>query len=108
MIDKIILSSPIRYLLRDSEGSPYSKRKFYAAELQKVKFSEYPYDTYKIVNETKEKYLLSKINGPETKKKYRKTKKTLINIKDIDKHKTLNKPEPQTLFEKRITRSNKT
>ena len=53
---------PPHYTIKDIENVDYSY-KFYQEELQKIEFEEFPFDTFKIIEERDEKILVEKINS---------------------------------------------
>ena len=62
IIANIFPTVPPRYSIKDLENVEYSY-KFYENELQKVNFSEFPYDAFLVLDEEKEKILLQKVNS---------------------------------------------
>lgn len=62
VIWKLIASNPPRYNIRSLDNIEYSYN-FYTEELQKVSMSEFPYDSYKIVDENEKRFLIEKLNS---------------------------------------------
>ena len=66
IITNKIPSNPPRYYLKDLENQEYSY-KFYSEELQKVLLEEFPYDSFKVLEETKDKVYIEKLNSDKEK-----------------------------------------
>lgn len=66
IIANIIPQDPPKYLIKDIEGQEYLY-KFYSQELQKVNFDEFPYDSFKVLDETPENLLIEKLNSDRKK-----------------------------------------
>ena len=62
IIRKKIASNPPRYNIISLDGEDFEYN-FYNEELQKVVKTEFPYDTYKIHDQSKEKVLVEKLNS---------------------------------------------
>jgi len=62
VIWKLIASNPPRYNLRSLDDEEYSYN-FYTEELQKVSQSEFPYDSFKIIKESRKEILIEKLNS---------------------------------------------
>lgn len=66
VIANIYPTIPPRYTIKDLENIEYSY-KFYQSELQKINFSQFPYDTFLILNEQNGKILVEKVNSANEK-----------------------------------------
>ena len=62
VIWKLIASNPPRYNIRSLDNEEYSYN-FYTEELQKVSHSTFPYDSFKIVEESDHELLIEKLNS---------------------------------------------
>lgn len=65
VIWKLIASNPPRYNLRSLDNEEYSYN-FYTEELQKVLQPEFPYDSFKILKENQNSFLIEKLNSEKT------------------------------------------
>jgi hypothetical protein len=63
IVDSIIPSNPARYKLKNLNGELLPNNYYYKEELQKVNFEEFPYDTFKLIDKTKSKFQLQKVNS---------------------------------------------
>lgn len=59
---KLIASNPPRYNIRSLDDEEYSYN-FYTEELQKVSQAEFPYDSYKVLEETDTELVVEKLNS---------------------------------------------
>ncbi len=66
VIADIYPTIPPRYTIKDLENIEYSY-KFYQSELQKINFSQFPYDTFLILNAQNGKILVEKVNSAKEK-----------------------------------------
>jgi hypothetical protein len=62
IVEKKLPSNPPRYNIKSINGEEFSYN-YYTEELQKVLKGEFPYDTYKIHKEDKNKLLIEKLNS---------------------------------------------
>jgi len=63
---KLIASNPPRYNIRSLDNEEYTYN-FYTEELQRVSQSEFPYDSFKVIEENKEEILVEKLNSSKRK-----------------------------------------
>lgn len=66
IITHLVPTNPPRYILKDLEDVAYTY-KFYAQELQKFLIHEFPYDSYKVLDETTEQVFIEKLNSDKEK-----------------------------------------
>ena len=69
LISKQIASNPPRYNIKSLEGEEFEYN-FYTEELQKVVNEEFPYDTYKIHEQSENKILVEKLNSQNLQKRW--------------------------------------
>ena len=108
IISNIILRNPITYKIRSIEENKKSfilEKQFYSQELQKVSKKEHPFDTYLIIDEKENSYLVKKINTPKKKEEEFWVEIDFINN---EKHKISDSKKIEiepVIQEKRVTRS---
>ena len=64
IISKILATNPITYRVKDLNDVE-NDSSLYTEELQKITYDEYPFDTYKVLQERNGKILITKLNSNE-------------------------------------------
>jgi len=65
LVDIILPSNPPRYKLKTLSDEKLNERFYYKQELQKVNYEEFPFDTFKVIEQNKNKIKVQKLNYPE-------------------------------------------
>lgn len=110
IISNIIIRNPITYKIRSIEENKKTfilKKQFYAQELQKVSEEEHPYDTFEIIDEKDNLYLVKKINTKVEAKEFWVTIEFINDEKSKISYSKEIEKKPQVIQEKRVTRSSK-
>lgn len=69
VITALLPYNPPKYLIKALDGENFAY-KFYDQELQKVSFKEFPYDTYNILKQDKNKVLIHQLNSENKESKW--------------------------------------